>query len=172
MRTAMLIALALVGSHVLAAPPANAQAMRPTSAYTSLDLDRCARLDRGDEPGSARLRCKGFAGISLFVQNGDDRHDIDAGREDQDELWSAGFDEPGRTIEWRLSRGRPFALIYRLNASAQNGPRSSRLMVETIGGSSPGCRIASIDVRAARANEQARRAADRVLNGTARCLKR
>ena len=156
---------------MLAASPAGAQPVRVTSAYTSLDLDKCARIDRGEEPQSASWRCKGFAGVPLFVQNGDDRYDVDAGREDADELWADDFDYPGATVEWRLARGKPFAIIYRLNSANPEAPKWSRLMVETIGRTAPGCRVASIDARARNANAEARRAADRVLSGAVRCLK-
>lgn len=156
---------------VLISSPCVAQPFRISSAYTSLDLDRCERLDQGKEPGSARWRCTGFAGISLYVQNGDDRYDVDAGREDKDELWSDSFDYPGKTVEWRLARGKPFAIIYRLESADQDGRKGSHLMVETVGRASPGCRIAAINARTRGANEQARRAADQISNGRVRCLK-
>lgn len=156
---------------LLVALPANAQSVRATSGYTRLDLDRCVRLDADQEPASARWRCKGYAGIPLFVQDGDDRYDVDAGREDEDELFSRNFDYPGKMVEWRLRRGKPFAIIYRLESSGGEGPGWARLMVETIGGKSPGCRVASIDARSPGANARARKAADQVLRGRAVCLK-
>lgn len=167
MRTALL-ALAMVA---LAAPAAS-QSNRVSSAYTTLDLDRCALLDRQPEPASGRWRCKGHAGIPLFVQDGDDRFDVDAGREDKDELFSDSFDYPGKTVDWRFNRGKPFAIIYRLDSANPEAPKWSRLMVETIGRASPGCRVASIDARTRAANEQARKAADQILRGKVRCLKR
>ncbi len=87
----------------LISSPSLAQPHHISSAYTSLNLDRCERLDRDKEPGSARWRCTGFAGISLYVQGGDDRYDVDAGREDNDEHWSDLY--PGRewTSELRLA---------------------------------------------------------------------
>ncbi len=166
MRTALLaLVILFVGSR------STAQPVPTTSAYTTLDLDRCTPIDR-DEESAARWRCGGFARISLFVQNGDDRYDVDAGREDQNEHWSSSFDYPGKTVEWRLRRGKPFAIIYRLDSANPDAPSWSRLMVETIGGSSPGCRVASIDARTRGANEQARKAADQILRGRVRCLKR
>lgn len=116
--------------------------------------------------GAARV----FAGVPLIVQNGDDRYDIDAGLADDDELWAETFDYPGKTVEWRLAGGRPFAIIYRLTVANPDAPRGSRLIVETIGDAKPGCRIASIDGRARRANALAREAADRVFAGKAVCI--
>lgn len=166
LRIALLaIAIMLIGSRVDARPA------RITSVYTQLDLQRCKHVNRGEEPQSASWRCTGFAGVPLFVQSGDDRYDVDAGREDRDELWADGFDYPGGTVEWRLAGGRPFAIIYRLNSSG-DAPTSSRLLVETIGRSLPGCRVASIDARAQDANGRARRAADLILAGGAACLRK
>ena len=128
-------------------------------------------MDRVQEPASYRLRCKGYAGVPLFVQNGDDRYDVDAGREDADEFWSDSFDYPGATVEWRIARGKPFAIIYRLDNANPDNPKWSRLIVETVGGPKPGCRVASIDGRARDANVQARRATDLILSGPLRCLK-
>jgi hypothetical protein len=163
--------IAGVASIVLISSAAVAQPARITSAYTHLDLDKCEAIDRGEEPQSASWRCKGYAGISVFVQNGDDRYDVDAGREDADELWADGFDYPGETVEWRIAHGKPFAIIYRLNSANPDAPKWSRLMVETIGPEAHGCRVASIDANARNANAQARRAADKILSGTVRCLK-
>ena len=146
--------------------------VRISSAYTKLDLDRCVRVDVVEEPESARWRCSGFKEVPLFVQDGDGRHDVDAGREDNDELWATTFDYPGETIEWRLSGGKPFAIIYRLNGANPDVPSTSRLIVETVGRSSQGCRIADIDARTKNANEKARRAADEILSGSVHCLKR
>ena len=140
-----------------------------TSAYTKLDLNRCVEVDRGEEWTS--WRCRGYAGVPLFVQNGDERYDVDAGREDKEDLFAVAFDSPGSTVEWRLNRGKPFAIIYRLNSANPDLPKTSRLIVETIGRSSPGCRIASIDGSATDANAQARRAADATLTGGVHCLK-
>ncbi|HEY0628647.1 MAG TPA: hypothetical protein VGD23_04900 [Sphingomicrobium sp.] len=151
--------------------PADAQPVGVASAYTNLDLDRCRRLDRGEEPQSASWRCKGFAGVALFVQNGDDRYDVDAGAEDLDELWADAFDYPGRRVEWRLAGGRPFAIIYRLVSSAPDGPKQSWLIVETIAGAQPGCRVAQVPGSSPNANALARVSADRILLSRPACLK-
>ena len=156
---------------LLLAAPSGAQPARITSAYTSLDLDRCAKLDRGEEPQSASWRCKGFGSIDLFVQNGDDRYDVDAGREDRNELWADAFDYPGQTVEWRLAGGKPFAIIYRLVSTDQGRSKRSWLIVETIGGARPGCRVARIDGSLSDANARARTRADRIFQSRPACLK-
>jgi hypothetical protein len=146
----------------------NAKEATVTSAYTKLDLDRCKEIGHGEEWAS--WRCSGYRGIPLFVQNGDERYDVDAGSEDVADLFAPKFDYPGSTVEWRLNRGKPFAIIYRLASASRDEPKSSRLIVETIGGRSPGCRIASIDGSLPDANALARRAADGTLRGPVHCL--
>lgn len=162
---AIAAAAALVPSQ-LAAKPATV-----TSAYSKLDLDKC-KLVETDEVGSfANYRCPGVAGVPLIVEVGDDRYDLDAGVPDRDELWGQTFDEPNPTVEWRLHRGRPFALIYRLTGTNPERPRTSRLLVETVGRpGKPGCRVAEIAGATPNANQAARNAAARILAGTARCL--
>jgi hypothetical protein len=161
----------LAGFLLLGATPVVA-APKVTSVYTGLDLDHCTRLDRGETPESTQWRCSGHRGVALFVQNGDDRYDVDAGAEDEDALWAATFDYPGRTVEWRLSGGKPFAIIYRLESANPERPRTTVLVVETIGSRGrPGCRVAMIPGSTRNANEQARSAADRLLRARPACLK-
>jgi hypothetical protein len=142
-----------------------------TSAYTKLDLDRCEVVDNRETPQSTEWRCGGHGGTLLFVQNGDDRYDVDAGVQDEDALWADTFDYPGDTVEWRLKSGEPFAIIYRLRSANPDVPASSSLIVETIGKDSKrGCRVAKIDGATADANLLARNAADALLSGQAACL--
>jgi len=151
---------------------ANAQPGGVTSAYTELDLDICSTTDSGEEPGWMEWECAGYAGIPLYVQSGDDRYDLDAGVRDEDGRWSETFDYPGDRVEWRLSGGRPFAIIYRLRNANPERPPSSKLVVETIGSAgTPGCRVAEIDGATSDANVLARRAADAVLDKPGSCLK-
>ena len=166
MRSAAILALMLA-----VAPAASWAQPRITSAYTTLNLDRCTPLDRGETPEWAEWRCAGYRRISLFVQNGDDRYDVDAGIADEDEIWANTFDYPGKTVEWRISAGRPFAIIYRLLPANPDAPRVSTLFVETIGTRGrPGCRVAMISGSAKNANAQARTAADRILSSRPPCL--
>ena len=167
MRTSPILAgfLLLAAAPVVAAP-------KVTSAYTNLDLDRCTQVDRDETPAFAEWRCRGYGGIPLFVQSGDDRYDLDAGVQDEDALWAATFDYPGKTVEWRLSGGKPFAIIYRLESANPERPRTTMLMVETIGSRGrAGCRVAMISGSAKNANQQARSAADRLLQARPACLK-
>jgi hypothetical protein len=152
------------------APPTRADF---TSVYTALDLARCKVVEQ-QEAGSTS-RCAGYAGIPLFVDEGDLRFDVSAGAVGRDDPCSAfpgcAFDLPGTEVEWRLLHGRPFAIIYRLVESGDpkiDRAKPSRLIVETVG--SKGCRIANIDGASLNANLVARRAADASLSGKPHCI--
>jgi hypothetical protein len=166
MRSGPIIAgILLLGSAPVVAQP------KVTSAYTTLNLDRCKQLDHGETPESTEWRCSGYRGIALFVQNGDERYDVDAGVEDEDALFAHTFDYPGKTVEWRIAGGKPFAIIYRLESANPDRPRTTVLVVETIGTRGrPGCRVATVAGSARNANQQARSAADRLLRTKPVCL--
>ena len=154
-----------------AAALASALPSGSTSTYTTLDLKRCTVLERGTEDDWSVWRCPGYRGVPLIVESGDGRHDIDAGTRDKDGHWSSPFDDIPARVEWRVDRGRPFAIIYRLTVATPERPRTSRLLVETIGRPGrPGCRVADIPGSARDANARARRAADRIRAKTATCL--
>ena len=159
----MRIALGALGAlALLSAAPAAGQAIR--SAYTLLDLRRCRTLEVIPEGESVRRRCPGLAGIPLFVNEGDGRSEIDAGHDDR--IWESlpGFNSIGERIEWRLSGGRPFAIIYRLRlAATENAPAGSALIVEAAGhgAGAPNCRIGLVDGALPDANARARTLADR-----------
>jgi len=147
----------------LSAAPAAAQTIG--SRYTILDLRRCRTLEIIPEGDSVRRRCPGLAGIPLFVNEGDGRSEIDAGLDDDQWESMPAFNAIGDRIEWRLSGGRPFAIIYRLRLFAtENSPAGSALIVEAIGrgADAPGCRIGVVDGALPDANARARALADRL----------
>jgi len=114
-----------------------------------------------EEGASVFWRCPGHAGVPLFVAASDDRYDVDAGTDNG--VWesSGRFSNVGPRVEWRLRRGRPFAIIYRLRLSGDGGPEASLLGVETIGRrGAPGCLVAWIDGRLPDANALARARTD------------
>ena len=156
--------LALSALCALAAlSPALAAGQTIRSAYTMLDLRRCRTLEIIPEGESISRRCPGLAGISLFVNEGDGRSEIDAGYDDG--RWESlpRFNSIGERVEWRLSGGRPFAIIYRLRlAATENAPAGSALIVEAIGrgAAAPGCRIGVVDGALPDGNARARALAD------------
>ena len=156
-RTAILAAVAA---------PAAALGQPATSAYTPLDLERCARIDEAEqteEGDHARWRCPGRDGIALLVTGDDLRFDVDAGIDNGRWESLGAFNRPGPRVEWRLRNGRPLAIIYRLIWENGEGGRGSSLIVETIGREGrPGCEVARIDGALANANMLARARADEI----------
>ena len=143
--------------------PAAAPAQPASSAYTPLDIDRCTLIEEIEEGAGARWRCPGRGGVSLFVTTGDARFDVDAGIDN--DRWESlmPFNRPGPQVEWRLRRGRPFAIIYRLLWDDGEGGHGSSLIVETIGRrGAPGCEVARIDGATPDANAAARARADAI----------
>lgn len=152
--------LGLLAGALACSAPAAAQP-RTTSAYTPLDLDRCRVLSRVEEGASVVWRCPGHGGVPLFVLSGDERYDLDAGIDNGTWESRQEFSSPPRRVEWRLRGGRPFAIIYRLTLTADDGG-GTILVVETVGRpGAPGCEIALIHGSVPNANAVARRHADR-----------
>lgn len=105
---------------------ATAAAQSNSSVYTSLEDKQCRVLkthEAGDEGFEAR--CRGIAGYSLLLSEGDLRQNITVvtpkGAQHSLDLWSVisgGFSSVGQKAEWRIAKNRkPVALILRYNAS-------------------------------------------------------
>ena len=155
---------------------ASAAAKQPyiTSAYTKFDERRCKEIEAEHDIEGGELwsvsRCPGYHGIPLFLSYDDERDDLDAGVRNQASAFEGPMHHVNQTVEWRLSDGKPFAIIFRIAASPPHA-RWARLIVETIGRpGKPGCPVAKFDALKLNANVAARRAADAVLNGKAHCI--
>ena len=96
-----------------------------TYQYTDISDRACRKLTvLPAEEDSATFACPGVAGYRLVLEVGDLRENlrvVGPDRRDHDlELWTIvaqGFSGLGRTAEWRLTKGRPFAIIVRYNVS-------------------------------------------------------
>ena len=150
----------LIGGGASAQPPERGPA---TSGYTHLDLHRCTQTDQVEEGERATWRCPGYGGLPLWVMAGDGRFDVDAGENNEWFESQPGFNNPPARIEWRMRRGRPRAIIYRLHLTGDGNDGRTVLGVETISrpGEWAGCLIAWIDGDVPNANVLARRIADR-----------
>ena len=163
---------------LLLTPVATVSAQSNRSVYTSLEEKQCRTIKSANsETGDYEARCRGTAGYTLLVSEGDLRQNITVvtpkGAKHSLDLWdviSGGFSSVGPKAEWRISDRKPVALIVRYNASedpAQPDKKSSYLAVTKITATeicvtdkiSPG----------PNANEEARRAADSA--ATKPCLK-
>jgi hypothetical protein len=110
---------------VLLACVATAAAQSNRSVYTPIGDKQCRTLksaEAGDDGFEAR--CRGAAGYSLILSEGDLRQNITVitpkGKEHSLELWStvsSGFSSVGPKVEWRLANAKPVALILRYNTS-------------------------------------------------------
>ena len=129
----------------------------------------------GDDGYEAR--CRGTAGYTLLLSEGDLRQNITVvtpkGTKHSLDLWtvvSGGFSSVGPKAEWRLTKQKPTALIIRYNASEdpeQPNKLTSYLAVTKITAGEI-CVTDKIPP-GAKANEDARRAADESANKP--CLK-
>ena len=145
-------------------------AQQNQSVYTSVEPKQCRTLKTSSDSYSGR--CRGVAGYSLIVEEGDLRNNIKVvapgGRQHSLELWSVvsgAFSNLGPKAEWRMVRqGRklvPVGLIVRFNASENvEDPKkaTSYLVVAKI--SPDGSCVIDKITPGANANADARRAAD------------
>src|SRR5512146_34370 len=105
--------------------PVFAQGPTPHSIYTSVAEKKCRTLKSSPaEAGDYLGRCAGVAGYALLLSEGDLRQNLTVvtprNKEYSLELWSiisSGFSSVGSTVEWRIFKNTPIALILRYDAS-------------------------------------------------------
>jgi hypothetical protein len=154
-----------------------------SSVYTPLAEKQCKTVKGHDaETGDYEGRCRGVAGYSLIVTEGDLRQNVTVvtpkGARHSLELWeviSGAFSSVGAKAEWRMAKQNgklaPVALIIRYNANEDPespNKQSSYLAVTKITASEI-CVTDKI-MPGPNANEDARRAADASANKP--CLKK
>jgi hypothetical protein len=138
---------------LLAAIPAAAENL---SVYSKIDLDACREIPPApDDPlESGAWWCDGYAGIPVYVSEGDLRFFVSYGENAPDELAAKttlpAFNHIGETIEWRLDPdGRPFATILRFFTETGDGAPDDQVLVLTrLGGPGQTCHIGYVDARA------------------------
>ena len=163
---------------VLLACVTTAAGQTSRSVYTPINEKQCRTLKTQEEGYDGfEARCRGTAGYTLLLREGDLRQDITVitpqGKQHALELWgviSGGFSSVGPKAEWRLKASKPVALILRYNANEdpeKPDKLTSYLAVTKI---TP-TEICVTDkiLPGPTANEDARRAAD--ASSTKSCLK-
>lgn len=163
--------------------PAAAMAQTNSSVYTPLAEKQCKTI-KGPDPQTNDYegRCRGVAGYSLIVTEGDLRQNVTVvtpkGAKHSLELWdviSGGFSSVGAKAEWRMAKQNgklaPVAVIIRYNANddpESPNTQSSYLAVTKI----TATEICVTDriMPGPNANEEARHAADAAANKP--CLKK
>jgi hypothetical protein len=145
------------------------------SINTPLNLKKCRHLPGKMEEDYGSWRCRGYAGIPVFVSAGDQRTYISYGRNAEQQPAArqtlASFNGEGDTIEWRAARGEngklnPFATIVRFSVTKSGEVPSVKgavLVVTRLG--RPVCRVGYVD---ALANPDALKLARRIADEHAR----
>lgn len=136
--------------------------------YTSLEEKLCRRVKSPNaDEDDYEIRCRGAAGYTLVVTEGDLRQNIivvTKSAKHSLDLWdvvSGGFSDVGPKAEWRLAKQTPVAVIIRYNVSEsveQPDKKTSYLVVTKI----TATEICVTDkiLPGANSNAEARRAAD------------
>jgi hypothetical protein len=152
---------------------ANAQTFG--SSYTSTAPKDCRVKSAGNGVDGSTIRvCPGKAGLMVVISEDDLRESVSAGRtraaadkEPAAEASFGPFNSTTKTVEWRATDGKPFAIIQRWHIAdntdeGKDGrPIAKPLLVVTRLPPGPVCHVAYIDVKAnPDANELARKAAD------------
>ncbi|WP_257169051.1 hypothetical protein [Bradyrhizobium sp. SRS-191] len=157
--------------------PAGAEPI--ASAYTSAAEKDCRTIGKPDNDSSTQS-CPGKDGLIVLVNEGDLRQTVSVGRtvgaaakEPAAQTWFGPFNSAGKTIEWRMADGKPFAIIQRWQIAdnddqGKKGPKDKPLLVVTRLPPGPVCHVAYVDAAAnPNANELARQAADESARGFA-----
>ena len=158
-------------------------AQKNSSVYTPLSEKQCKTIKGPDsQTNDYEGRCKGVAGYTLIVTEGDLRQNVivvtPKGAKHSLELWdviSGGFSSVGPKAEWRMANQKgkptPVALIIRYNANEDPespNKQSSYLAVAKI---TPTAICVTHKINPGpKANEEARAAADAAANKP--CLKK
>jgi len=160
----------------LLAPAAAAEAVK--SAYTSTAPKDCRTISGKHEADSSTQTCPGQNGLIVLVNEGDLRQTVSVGRnartaalEPAAQAWFGPFSSAGPTLEWRMSDGKPFAIVQRWQIAdnddqGKGGPKDKPMLVVTRLPPGPVCHVAYVDAAANKnANELARQAADEIARG-------
>ena len=177
MKIGLLTLLLLLFSAVIA------QAQTNSSLYTPLAEKQCKTI-KGPDPQTNDYegRCRGVAGYSLIVTEGDLRQNVTVvtpkGTKHSLDLWdviSGGFSSVGEKAEWRMAKQDrklvPVALVirYKANEDPESPNKQTSYLAVTKITDTEICVTDKINP-GAKANEDARRAADEAVNKP--CLKK
>lgn len=140
-----------------------------SSAYTKIDLDQCRLREAAAEEGTfgGSWDCAGYAGIPVYVMEGDLRMFVSFGTNAAAEIAAEqtlpNFNTINETLEWRLRGGRPFAAILRWFLDDGEGGKAGSVLIVTQLVPRATCQVARVDAGANRnANVLARQAADQL----------
>ena len=141
------------------------------STYTPLDLDNCENVGAPEAPeDGAVFRCKGLRGMDVRIAEGDLRMFVSYGPGAEKQTAARetlpAFNTVGKTLEWRVDDGEPFATIVRFHWDS-DGAKGSTLVVTKLG-TTDACHVAYVQAAGnANANALAREIADGQARGFA-----
>jgi hypothetical protein len=155
----------LVATGALFAAPVSVFAA--SSAYTDFDLKKCRHVSGEDVEDYGEWFCRGYRGISIYMNAGDQRIYVSYGNNAKNEPAAsqtlASFNGEGSKIEWRIENGKPFATIMRWRTTVTNekrdSVRGSVLVVTKLSGGV--CHVGYVDGANKDANALARQIADK-----------
>ncbi len=157
-----------------------AQAQTPVAfAYSSTEAGNCKTISTSKEGDGATRVCGGIAGLSVLINESDLRETVSVGvsraaaaKEPAASAWFGPFNSSGPKIEWRMTNGKPFAIIQRWQIAdndapdKRGGPTDRSMLIVTRLPPGPVCHVAYVDAKAnPNANELARQAADDLARG-------
>jgi len=148
------------------------------SVYTSVAARNCREIkSKADAEGDYVGRCGGVSGYTLVLAEGDLRQNLTVvtpqKKEHSLELWtvvSSQFSNIGNTVEWRIVKRKPAALIlrYNVNHDPEKPEKQTSYLVVTKITDDEICVTDKVPP-GAKANAEARRLADEAV--TKPCLK-
>jgi len=150
---------------VVAAP--SAVAGKISSAYTSLDIEKCPVTKTSADSRGLVWTCEGYNGLPVHVAEDDLRYFVWFGKDDQTAARQTltYFNTIHSTMEWRVENhdgvSQPFATILRYSwERGDRGPKGQTLVVTKLG-ADDACHVAYVKADGnPRANEMAREIAD------------
>ena len=173
LRTARPAAVVLICA--VAVPVSWAKAQTIGSSYTSTAPKDCrvTSANNGVDDSTVRV-CPGKSNLVVVISEDDLRETVSVGRnraqaakEPAAQSWFGRFNSTAHTVEWRVTDGKPFAIIQRwriadnADPDKEGRPTAKPMLAVTRLPPGPVCHVAYIDGQANRnPNELARQAAD------------
>ncbi len=158
---APMLARTVLGVLAISALPLH-PAAAGSSVYTATGGKACHVLPEGHLSGR---RCKGPGNLSFVILDDGNVVGVEFGLPGKEAVasgmhWRAVGQLIGTRIEWRMSRGRPYAAILRIFTVDDEDRPVQRLFVAKVT-PQQSCQIANVDADQRNATQIARRVADR-----------
>ena len=141
-----------------------------TSVYTALNDAKCQTVDKGTQGEEwILIGCPGYKNspdYQVMLSEDDLRDSVSYGKNPRGNCslrtTFSHFNSAGKTVEWRLHKGKPIATILRFAVSygEDNPPKTADWLVVTKLEDGNSCAMAFVEGAMPKANEKSRLAAD------------